>query len=73
MGYKKFYLSHTPIHLTKHTKFVVRRVPSATLGKNATDGLYLKYCSFGALIEASLMRHCHKKLFVVRSREMWCI
>ena len=27
-------------HLNQRTRFVVRRVPSATLGKNGDDGLY---------------------------------
>ena len=37
-----------PAHNNQRTKFVVRRVPSATLGKNADDGLYSKYCSLSA-------------------------
>ena len=40
-----FWTLRTLRTLITRNKFVVRRVPSATLGKNGDNGLYLKYCS----------------------------
>ena len=52
----------SPVSLNQRDKFLVRSVPSATLGKNPDDGLCSKYCSLSGFFLGAAIDHLSQEI-----------